>query len=173
MRVINTQEDDTYDTKSMLAEKYANAPDYIYGVDCPNTAEAIKVEPEKKPTVAKPQVVMAEAHEPKSETPVPEKQVESTKPQFELVVLESDMGNIDPRSLGKLMIALMDKVDLSIVHGNPSTDDIVVKLCSGLGVPRVYLCGQDNASIYDKYVGKKVLKRCQPDEKPQFSILER
>ena len=98
---------------------------------------------------------------------------ESTKPKFELVVLESDMDNIDPRSLGKLMIALMDKVDLSIVHGNPSTDDIVVKLCSGLGVTRVDLCGIDNASIYDIHFGKKVLKRCQPNEKPEFSILGR
>ena len=95
------------------------------------------------------------------------------KPKLELVVLESDMDNIDPRSLGKLMLALMDKVDLSIVHGDPSTDDIVVKLCSGLGVARVELCGPNNAPIYDKHVGKKVLKRCQPNEKPVFSILER
>ena len=163
MRVINTQEEDTYDTKAMLAEKYANAPDYIYGVDCPNTAETIKVEPTTKvePTVkVEPKVVE-------------EKVGESTKPKLELVVLESDMSNIDPRSLGKLMIALMDKVDLSIVHGNPSTDDIVVKLCSGLGVTRVDLCGTDNASIYDIHFGKKVLKRCQPNEKPVFSILER
>ena len=95
------------------------------------------------------------------------------KPHLELVVLDSDMGNIDPRSLGKLMIALMDKVDLSIVHGNQSTDDIVVKLCSGLGVAKVDLYGPDNAPIYDIHIGKKVLKRCQPNEKPEFSILER
>ena len=95
------------------------------------------------------------------------------KPKLELVVLESDMDNIDPRSLGKLLIALMDKVDLSVVHGDPSTDDIVCKLCAGLGVARVDLCGPNNAPIYDKHVGKKVLKRCQPNEKPEFSILER
>ena len=168
MRVINTQEEDTYDTKSMLAEKYANAPDYIYGVDCPNTAETIKVEPTTK---VEPKVVEAEAQEPKPEAPVPEKQVKPTKPQLELVVLESDMDNIDPRSLGKLMIALMDKVDLSIVHGNPSTNDIVVKLCTGLGVAWTPVRGPDNAPIFDKYRGKKVLTRCQAGEKPVFGAV--
>ena len=173
MRVINTDEEDTYDTKSMLAEKYANAPDYIYGVDCPNTAETTKVEPtkvepEKKIVVEAPKPVVANVEsKPVVETAKP------SKPKLELVVLESDMDNIDPRSLGKLMLALMDKVDLSIVHGDPNTDDIVVKLCSGLGVARVELCGPNNAPIYDKHVGKKVLKRCQPNEKPVFSILER
>lgn len=163
MRVINTQEEDTYDTKAMLAQKYANAPDYIYGVDCPNTAETIKVEPEKKvePTkviqAPKPMVAIA------TTKPIEEVATEQ-KPKLELVILDSDMDNIDPRSLGKLMIALMDKVDLTIVHGYPSTDDIVVKLCAGLGVARVDLCG----SIH---FGKKVLKRCQPNEKPVFSIL--
>ena len=175
MRVINTQEEDTYDTKAMLAEKYANAPDYIYGVDCPNTAETIKVEPTTKvePTVKVEPTTKVEPTVKVEPKVVEEKVGESTKPKLELVVLESDMGNIDPRSLGKLMIALMDKVDLSIVHGNPSTDDIVVKLCSGLGVTRVDLCGTDNASIYDIHFGKKVLKRCQPNEKPEFSILGR
>ena len=203
MRVINTQEEDTYDTKSMLAEKYANAPDYIYGVDCPNTAETIKVEPTKSveptkviqapkpvegqelhitsiwkvedaPPAPEPKVVEAPKHMVAIATTKPIEEVATTqKPHLELVVLESDMDNIDPRTLGKMMIALMDKVDLSIVHGNPSTDDIIVKLCSGLGVARVDLYGPDNAPVYDIHIGKKVLKRCQPNEKPVFSILER
>lgn len=180
MRVINTQEEDTYDTKAMLAQKYANAPDYIYGVDCPNTAETIKVEPTTKVVQAPKPVEGQELHitsiwkdessapTPKPTLVEPQKNIEEAaaaqKPKLELVILDSDMDNIDPRSLGKLMIALMDKVDLTIVHGYPSTDDIVVKLCAGLGVARVDLCG----SIH---FGKKVLKRCQPNEKPVFSIL--
>jgi hypothetical protein len=160
MRVINTQEEDTYDTKSMLAEKYANAPDYIYGVDCPNTAETIKVEP-KVVEAPKPMVAIA--------TTKPIEEVATTqKPKLELVVLESDMDNIDPRSLGKLMIALMDKVDLSIVHGDENSDDIVCKLCAGLGVAKQPLRCHEDGLIYDQHIGKNKLTSCQAGQKPTF-----
>ena len=169
MRVINTEEDDTYDTKSMLAEKYKDAPDYIYGVDCPNTAETIKVEPTKvEPTkiiqapkpvedsVPSPEPKVVE--EPKSIEPIepiePIEEVATTqKPHLELVVLESDMDNIDPKSLGKLMIALMDKVDLTVIHGEIGVDDIVAKLCKGLGVNLNALKGFDGEVLH-QYIGK-------------------
>lgn len=189
MRVINTQEEDTYDTKSMLEEKYANAPDYIYGVDCPNTAEAIKVEPEKviqapplpknkelhivsvwkEDTTPTPTPTIVEA--PKNmvavatEKPV-EEVVKPSKPYFEIVV--DGMDNIDPRALGKLMIELMDKVDLTIVHGDENTDDIVCKLCAGLGVAKQPLRCHEDGLIYDQHIGKNKLTSCQAGQKPTF-----
>ena len=186
MRVINTQEEDTYDTKSMLAEKYANAPDYIYGVDCPNTAETIKVEPTKvEPKKVKPVEVIQAPPLPKDKqlhivsvwkedsapAPTPkvvevvEQPVVSTLPPLEIVI--EDMTNIDPRSLGKLMIELKDKVDLTIVHGDNSTNDIVTKLCDGLEVKRALAYGPDG-KFNVAWVGKNKLTRCQPGEKPTF-----
>ena len=87
-------------------------------------------------------------------------------PPFEIVI--GNLDEIDPRALGKLMIELMDKVDLTIVHGDKDTQDVVVKLCAGLGVAWTPVQGPDNAPIFDKYVGKKVLTRCQAGEKPVF-----
>ena len=181
MRVINTQEEDTYDTKSMLAEKYANAPDYIYGVDCPNTAETIKVEPEKVKPVeviqAPPLPKDKQLHivsvwkEDSAPAPTPkvvevvEQPVLSTLPPLEIVI--EDMTNIDPRSLGKLMIELKDKVDLTIVHGDNSTNDIVTKLCDGLEVKRALAYGPDG-KFNVAWMGKNKLTRCQPGEKPIF-----
>ena len=176
MRVINTQEEDTYDTKSMLAQKYANAPDYVYGVDCPNTAETVKVEPAT--VVQAPKTETKELHivsvwkekEEKKAPAVPETTPppEPSLPPFEIIIMNLD--EIDPRALGKLMIELMDKVDLTIVHGDKDTQDIVVKLCAGLGVAWTPVQGPDNAPIFDKYVGKKVLTRCQAGEKPVFGV---
>ena len=187
MRVINTQEEDTFDTKAMLAQKYANAPDYIYGVDCPNTAETVKVEPAT--VVQAPKTETKELHVVSiwkdSPTPPPAKVEEAPKnmvsvatekpvqevvkptlPPYEIIIERLD--EIDPRALGKLMIELMDKVDLTIVHGDKNTQDIVVKLCAGLGVAWTPVRGPDNAPIFDRYVGKKVLTRCQAGEKPVF-----
>ena len=187
MRVINTQEEDTFDTKAMLAQKYANAPDYVYGVDCPNTAETVKVEPttvvqapktetkelhvvsiwKDPPTPPPPKVEEAPKNMVSVATEKPVQEVvKPTLPPFEIVIGKLD--EIDPRALGKLMIELMDKVDLTIVHGDKDTQDVVVKLCAGLGVAWTPVQGPDNAPIFDKYVGKKVLTRCQAGEKPVF-----
>lgn len=176
MRVINTEEEDTFDTKAMLAQKYANAPDYIYGVDCPNTAETVKVEPATK---AEPEKVVEATKAGTSvegttrhREYVEEKKVEAPKrttlPTFEIVV--DDMAEIDPRSLGKMMIELKDKVELTIVHGDDSTDDIVTKLCSGLGVNRALAYGPDG-KVNAEWVGKHKLTRCQPGEKPMFETV--
>ena len=89
----------------------------------------------------------------------------STLPPLEIVV--EDLSDIDPRSLGKLMIELKDKVDLTIVHGDATTDDIVVKLCTGLGVNRALAYGPDG-KFNSAWTGKHKLTRCQPNEKPTF-----
>ena len=197
MRVINTEEEDTFDTKSMLAQKYANAPDYVYGVDCPNTADTVKVEPAMKSepttTIEAPKTLPKELHvvsvwrEDAKPAPLPtieeapknmvaiatEKPIEEVAkkplPPYEIVIEKLD--EIDPRTLGKLMIGLMDKVDLTIVHGDKDTQDIVVKLCAGLGVAWKPEKGPDNAPIFPAHVGKKVLTRCQPGEKPVFGAV--
>ena len=178
MRVINTQEEDTYDTKSMLAEKYANAPDYIYGVDCPNTAEAVKVEPAKviqAPPLPKDQPLHIVSVWKEDATPAPEPKVEVVEPpkpekkQFEVIV--DGMDNIDPRALGKLMIELSDKVDLTIVHGKPGCDDIVAKLCNGLGVKMKNLYDFDGC-ICDDYIGLMKMSTCQAGQKPTFVKIE-
>jgi hypothetical protein len=92
-----------------------------------------------------------------TEKPVQEV-VKPTLPPYEIIIGKLD--EIDPRTLGKLMIELMDKVDLTIVHGDKDTQDIVVKLCSGLGVAW--------KPISEVHRGKKVLTRCQAGEKPVF-----
>ena len=92
-----------------------------------------------------------------------------SKPPFELIV--GQMSDIDPRALGKLMLELNDKVDLTVVHGDLFTDDVVVKLCSGLGfkLERLY---DEGGHVYSKYVGKRKIVSCHAGEKPQFSIVE-
>lgn len=159
MRVINTQEDNTYDTKAMLAEKYKDAPDFIYGVDCPNTAETARVEPPKKAEKSKtPSVVVQE-----------NAVVEPKKQPIEFVI--DSMDGIDPRALGKLMIELSGKVDLTIVHGEPGCQDIVAKLCSGLGVELKPLRNEIGELLPD-WIGRMQMTSCQPGQKPQFSKID-
>jgi hypothetical protein len=151
----------------MLAEKYANAPDYIYGVDCPNTAETIKVEPVQTIQAPKPNVVEAPKNLAAIATEKPmEEAVKPNKPYFEIVV--DGMDNIDPRALGKLMIELMDKVDLTIIHGDENSDDIVCKLCAGLGIAKQPLRCHEDGLIYDQHIGKNKLTSCQAGQKPTF-----
>ena len=90
------------------------------------------------------------------------------KPSFELIV--DKMDGIDPRALGKLMLELNDKVDLTVVHGDLFTDDVVVKLCSGLGfkLERLY---DEGGQVYSRHVGKRMIVSCHAGEKPQFSIV--
>jgi hypothetical protein len=95
--------------------------------------------------------------------------VKPALPPYELII--ESLDDIDPRALGKLMIELMDKVDLTIVHGDKDTQDIVVKLCAGLGVAWKPERGPGGAPIFDEYVGKRCLTRCQAGEKPMFGIV--
>lgn len=92
-----------------------------------------------------------------------------SKPKFEIVV--DGMDNIDPRTLGKMMIELVDKVDLTIIHGEIGVDDIVAKLCNGLGAKLNALKGFDG-EVLPQHIGKKRLVKCQAGQKPEFSILE-
>jgi hypothetical protein len=119
-----------------------------------------KVEP---PIESKPEIVVQE------EQPVVETPAKSTLPPLEIVI--EDMSDIDPRSLGKLMIELKGKVDLTIVHGDNSIDDIVTKLCNGLEVNMLPVYGPDG-KFNVAWNGKRRLTRCQPGEKPQFDILK-
>ena len=95
-----------------------------------------------------------------------EEVVKPSKPYFEIVV--DDMDNIDPRALGKLMIELSDKIDLTIVHGDENTEDIVCKLCAGLGVAKKPLRCHEDGLIYDQHIGKNKLTICQAGQKPTF-----
>ena len=88
---------------------------------------------------------------------------------FDLIV--DSLDNIDPRSLGKLMIALKDKMDLTMVHGEIGVDDIVARLCKGLGVNLRSLRGFDN-EILPQYIGKRKLVGCQAGQKPVFALLD-
>jgi hypothetical protein len=103
------------------------------------------------------------------ETPVEVKENEPPKPKYEIIV--DSLDNIDPRAFAKLMLELKDKVDLSIVHGDNSTDDVVVKLCNGLGFKLKELYNSDK-KLYTEYVGKKKLVSCQPGQRPEFEYME-
>ena len=96
-----------------------------------------------------------------------------TLPPFDIIV--DSMDGIDPRTLGKLMIELNGKVDLTIVHGDicvgDIAEDIVAKLCKGLGVKQKALRGFDG-EVLPQYIGKKKLVKCQAGEKPEFVIME-
>ena len=101
-----------------------------------------------------------------------EQVVEPPKPTlkpFDIIV--DSMDRIDPRTLGKLMIELKDKLDLTIVHGEIGVEDIVAKLCKGLEVKLNALRGFDG-EILPQYIGKKKLVMCQPGQKPEFVMLE-
>ena len=189
MRVIDTQETETFDTKAYLAEKYKDAPDYIYD---PATAgnKTMPIEPAAtvieapKPPENQPLHVVSVWREDSTPAPTPkievlEKPVEEvkvveppkpTKPPLELIV--DSMDGIDPRTLGKLMIDLNEKVDLTIVHGDIFTDDIVMKLCSGLGF-KVKQFYDASGNIKPDYVGKRKLVGCQPGQKPEFAMVEK
>lgn len=90
-------------------------------------------------------------------------------PSFELIV--DSMDEIDPRTLGKLMVGLKSKVDLTMVHGEIGVDDIVARLCKGLGVNLRSLRGFDN-EILPQYIGKRKLVGCQAGQKPVFALLD-
>lgn len=96
-------------------------------------------------------------------------QSKPTKQPFDIIV--DSMDGIDPRALGKLMIELNDKVDLAIVHGDIFTDDVVAKLCSGLGFKMKPLYDA-SGTVKSEYVGKRKLVKCQAGQKPEFAIME-
>lgn len=100
--------------------------------------------------------------------PVPE--AKPALQPFEIIV--DSMDGIDPRSLGKLMLGLKDKVELTIIHGEPDTDDIVVKLCKGLGFT-IKPLRDEVGEVFSQYFGKKKLVRCQAGEKPVFAVMEK
>ena len=88
-----------------------------------------------------------------------------------LDIIVDSMDGIDPRSFAKLTVELKNKVDLTVVHGDicvgDIAEDIVAKLCKGLGVKQKALRGFDG-DILPQYIGKKKLTRCQAGEKPEF-----
>ena len=106
------------------------------------------------------QIPFIHKEEPKEEKPV--------EPQtFDIVVDELD--NIDPRSLGKLMIELKSKdIPLRIVHGKYDTDDIVSRLCKGLEVP-IWPLRDASGFVMKVNSGKRKLDCCKPGEKPVFT----
>jgi hypothetical protein len=113
---------------------------------------------EKKPTeVQKPAADASEAKD-------------NSNNKFMLVIDRMEDGRIDPRALGKLMIELNGKVDLVVVHGDISTDDVVVKLCNGLGFEWRQLYDA-SGKVFPEYVGRKVLVGCQAGQKPEFRVL--
>lgn len=96
-----------------------------------------------------------------------------TLPPFDIIV--DSMDGIDPRSFAKLTVELKNKVDLTVVHGDicvgDIAEDIVAKLCKGLGVKQKALRGFDG-EVLPQYIGKKKLVKCQAGEKPEFAIME-
>lgn len=91
-------------------------------------------------------------------------------PMFDIVV--DEMDNIDPRSLGKLMVELKAKnVPLRIVHGQYDTDDVVDRLCRGLQVPRWPL-RDASGFVIKTFNGTRKLNYCKAGEKPGFTKME-
>ena len=180
MRVIMTEETETYDTKAYLAEKYKDAPDYVYDINSSspttNPNMTVKRDGESKEIHTSSVRAVDSTPAPTPKVEVLEKPAEvveppkSTKPPLELIV--DSMDGIDPRTLGKLMIDLNEKVDLTIVHGDIFTDDIVMKLCSGLGF-KVKQFYDASGNIKPDYVGKRKLVGCQPGQKPEFAMVEK
>ena len=100
--------------------------------------------------------------------PAPTPPTPSASERTTLVV--DDFSDIDPRTFGKLIVQLHKlKPDLTVVHGSSSTDDIIVKLCKGLGVDWTPL-REDDGNVIEKYAGRNKLVRCQAGEKPQFEL---
>lgn len=112
-------------------------------------------------------ITVVEATKPPKKIEVLEKPVASL-PSFELIV--DSMDGVDPRTLGKLMVELKNKVDLTIVHGEIGVDDVVARLCKGLGVNLRSLRGFDN-EVLPQYIGKRKLVGCQAGQKPVFALL--
>ena len=119
-----------------------------------------------KKKVAEEEAKKVESTETVVETKVEE--VKPTKPKLDFIV--DAMGNIDPRALGKLMIALKERSELTIVHGNDGCEDIVKRLCDGLGCKLTPLY-DGNGTMMTKWCGRKKLVKCQPEQKPEFEII--
>ena len=141
--------------------------------------KSAKAKSEKASSVEIPNPIVEES---KSAKPVVEKEEEEHEltgntnppppPWLQPVDLIVDsLDNIDPRALGKLMIALKDKMDLTVVHGNAATDDVVVKLCNGLGFKLRQLYDA-SGKVFPEYVGRKVLVGCRDGQKPEFQKME-
>lgn len=204
MRVVKTEETNTFDTKAYLEEKYGKNPDYVYGAECSNsTMDGVQSAPVQKDTITTKtlideKVTVIEAPPPPKNqelhitsvwkadaapTPTPKIEVlektvavatpvEPPKPVLNpLDIIVDSMEGIDPRALGKLMIELNDKVDLTMVHGDIFTDDVVVKLCSGLGFKLKQLYDA-SGTIKKEYVGKRKLVGCKAGQKPEFAVVE-
>lgn len=88
---------------------------------------------------------------------------------YQLII--DDISDIDPRTLGKLMIELKNKgIEVAVVHGDEwlyKNPNIVYKLCQGLEIPLSKLKNLDG-SMVEKYMGRNKLVRLQPGEKATF-----
>lgn len=182
MRVIDTDEVETTDTKTYLENKYKDTPNYVYGTPTKVMVSGVSVdeseecdtddepsEGEDTPKVAeeptKVDVVKSESTEVKPNS------VEPTTVESKVIELIIDeLDGIDPKTIGKMMFELKAR-NVIIVHGNSTTDDILVKLCRGLDIPTTTLYN-DNGEIKPIYRGKNKLVRCQPNEKPSFKVIE-
>lgn len=173
MRVIDTDEVETTDTKSYLESKYKDIPNYVYGSETKaqrfgvaQPEEDSDSEVDEPETVEKPTRV--------DETPSAEPtEIEPPKPrEYELIVDELN-DNIDPRTLGRLMMELKSKlpIPLIVVHGDNGCDDIIARLCGGLEISLRML--YNGGVMIGTYFGKNKLVRCQPSSKPEFAKIEK
>lgn len=173
MRVIETDEVETTDSKAYLESKYKNTPDYIYGTETKamksgtaqqseddDSCEEVEEQKAEETTVEKTTVVETSKSEPTSA-------VEPQNPkEYELII--DELEQIDPRTFGRLMIEMKSKlpIPLVIVHGDEGCDDIIAKLCGGLDIQMRKL--YNGGVMIGTYSGKNKLVKCQPSSKPEF-----
>ena len=173
MRVIETDEVETTDSKAYLESKYKNTPDYIYGTETKamksgtaqqseddDSCEEVEEQKAEETNVEKTTVVET----PKSEST---SAVEPQNPkEYELII--DELEQIDPRTFGRLMIEMKSKlpIPLVIVHGDEGCDDIIAKLCGGLDIQMRKL--YNGGVMIGTYSGKNKLVKCQPSSKPEF-----
>lgn len=182
MRVIMTEETETYDTKAYLAEKYKDAPDYVYDINSsspttnPNmVAKKAEVAAVEKSSASEKAENLRKIETPPSEKAAPVENIETPasepepKKMFDLAV--DGIEGIDPRTLGKMMIEFTTKgVPLRILHGQFGEEDIVVKLCEGLSVPWMPL-RDASGFVMPKHKGKPKLAGFR-DGSPTFTKVD-
>ena len=173
MRVIETDEVETTDSKAYLESKYKNTPDYIYGTETKAMKSGTAQQSEDDDSCEEVEEQKAEETNVEKTTVVETSKSESTsvvEPQnpkeYELII--DELEQIDPRTFGRLMIEMKSKlpIPLVIVHGDEGCDDIIAKLCGGLDIQMRKL--YNGGVMIGTYSGKNKLVKCQPSSKPEF-----
>ena len=101
-------------------------------------------------------------------TPAPKVEVLEQKTQQDEFLVVDKLDEIDPRTFGQLIGKMKsDKKPIQVVHGKPTENDIVVKLCKALDVKWKPLY-DDSGFIYPEHVVRKRMTRCKPGETPVF-----